>query len=288
MRVVFFASDKPRERILADAFGDGVKLAGDEFRVVPIGQQMDRPGEADVVCMVGVKSRELFRLYQHQGTHVVYIDKGYLRAGAESPVKVWEYWRVALNDHHPTVQLERRNDPESRRDEAGLAVNAWRKHGRHILLAGSSLKYHEFYGLKHPTVWAGKVVKQLREFTDRPIVYRPKPSWKEATPIAGASFSRGGDTTILEDLAGAHVIVTHGSNAVFEAGIAGVPSLTLGPAVTRMLSSRSPADIETPYLATYEERYRWLNNLMWWQWTMAEMATGACWRFLKPQIYGST
>lgn len=286
MKVVFFASDKPRERILADAFGEGVKLAGDEFAVQPLVADPE-PADADVVCMVGVKSRKLFRMHQDRGTHVIYLDKGYLRAGADSPVKLWEYWRVALDDHQPTKLMEKRHDSEARRDEAGLAVSAWRKKGNHILLAGSSLKYHEFYGLRHPTEWAGKLVKQLRGYTDREIIYRPKPSWSDATPIPGATFHAGGSTTILEDLANCHVLVTHGSNAVFEAQIAGVPTLTLGPAVSRPISSCSQDAVESPYLATYEERYRWLNNLMWWQWTMAEMASGQTWKFLKPQIYGA-
>lgn len=284
MKIVFFASDKPRERILADAFGYGVRKHGDEFSVTPLTPELV-PVDADVVCMVGVKSRELFKMHQQAGTHVVYLDKGYVREAAKSPVKLWKYWRVAMDDHQPTERLMRRELPWERWDDLRIVLPAWRKTGTHVLIAGSSEKYHQFYGLHHPTKWANKLVKALRGFTDRPIVYRPKPSWRDAEPIEGTRYSRG-EETIADALADCHVMVTHGSNACFEAQLGGIPTITLGPAVTNPISSRGQDSVEDPYLASYSERQRLLQNLAWWQWTLPEMAQGACWEFLKQEVYG--
>jgi hypothetical protein len=304
---VFWHSDKPRERLLADAFAQGARAHGDVVELHPL-EAEPRVLDCDVACMVGVKSRELFRAHFNAGSHVLYFDKGYTRHASPSPVKLWEYWRVALDAHQPTDRLARMPPPGvGRWDRLGLVMQPWRRgneedtatvselaqvsreHARkapgHILLAGSSQKYHDFYGLKDPTSWARKVVAALREETKREIVYRPKPSWKDAVPIEGTRFSSGAET-IDEVLAGAWAVVTHGSNACFEAVLAGVPVVALGDAVAKPISSTTLDAIESPRRASYVERLQWAARLSYWQWTMPEMATGQAWAFLRPQVFG--
>ncbi|MGE5713899.1 MAG: hypothetical protein ACM32F_08485, partial [Betaproteobacteria bacterium] len=172
MRVVFCHSDKPREHLLADAFAQGVRQHGDSCEMRALTPD-HAPVPAEVACMVGVKSRELYRAYTDQGTHVVYLDKGYTRHARPGPVKVWEYWRVSLDAHHPTARLGNPDMPHDRTDALGQVIKPWRKSGSGIVIAGSSQKYHDFYGLRHPTQWAQKLVKQLQRVApERPIIYR--------------------------------------------------------------------------------------------------------------------
>lgn len=205
------------------------------------------------------------------------------------PVKAWEYWRVAVDGHHPTRTLmatPRASDRmRAQMQRAELSLEPWRKAGEHIVIAGSSAKYHAFYGLPEPTEYAEELVRQLQRITGRPIVYRPKPSWRGAVPIGGARYSPR-DEGIEDVLSGAHVLVTHGSNACFEAVISGVPCIVLGDAVAKPISSQNLREIEMPYLATDEERDQWLANLGWCQWTLREFADGDAWAAIRPQIYG--
>lgn len=308
MRIAFWHSDKPRERLLADAFAQGARAHGDVVEFHPL-EPEPRVVDCDVACMVGVKSRELFRAHFNAGSHVLYFDKGYTRHAARSPVKLWEYWRVALDAHQPTDRLQRMTLTNGDRwDRLGLVMQPWRRANDtvdtttlsdlevvrravagsapgHIVLAGSSQKYHDFYGLKDPTSWARKVVAALRAETRREIVYRPKPSWKDAVPIEGTRFSSG-EESIEEVLAGAWAVVTHGSNACFEAVLAGVPVVVLGDAVAKPISSTAISEIESPRLAPYIDRLQWAARLAYWQWTMPEFASGEAWRFLRPQVFG--
>lgn len=285
MHVVFHHSDKPREVLLADAFAAGVRVHGDTSQLQPLtADKTTLPCE--VAVMVGVKSRDLYQAYYRQGTHVIYMDKGYTRASIPGPVKVWEYWRVSLDEHHPTEHLTKMAMPYDRADALGLVLKPWRRDGRRIILAGSSQKYHDFYGLRHPTDWARKVVRQIREVdAKREIVYRPKPSWKEATPIEGTTFCREGD--IYDLLTDAWCLVTHGSNAVFEAILEGVPCIVLGNAVAKPISSTTLKHLPFPDMRSYAVRHQWLANLAYWQWTMPEMMQGAAWAFLRPKIFGA-
>ena len=281
MRVCFWHSDKPRERLLADAFIAGVKAHGDEGFARPLLPEPEL-AECDVAVMVGVKSRPLFRMHWSAGIHLVYMDKGYTRHAARSPVKLWEFWRVAIDAHQPTEYLMREDFPADRWAALGLEFNPWRVRGAHIVLAGSSAKYHEFYGLTEPTTYYRKVIRHLRQVTSLPIIYRPKPSWRDASPIEGAEYSVGG--SIDEVLRGAHVLVTHGSNACFEAVLAGVPCVVLGDAAARPLGSVCLEGVNSPKLANLETREKWGRALAYCQWTMREFHDGAAWNYLRPRL----
>lgn len=284
LRVRFFRSDKSREGYLSDALLSGAARHGCRVSTTMLGENYDS-AEYDVACLVGVKSRTLYEHHHRAGIHVLYFDKGYSRHKSARAVGGWEYWRVSVDAHHPTAMLGSLAMPDDRWRRLGLEAKPWRrrKHG-HVLIAGSSAKYHDFYGLKHPTSWTRKLVGEIREHTDREIVYRPKPSWRDAEPVRGTRFSKLPET-IDDVLAECNVMVTHGSNACFEAMIAGVPSVILGDAVARPISSTEIAEIETPRMADDAERMRLLANLAYFQWTLPEMASGECWDFIRERLY---
>lgn len=285
MHVTFWHSDKPRERILAAAFAEGVKAHGDDFETRALRPEIE-VADCDVAIMVGVKSRGLFRAHHAAGAHVIYMDKGYTRHAGKGPVKTWEYWRVAVDAHQPTAYFMRENRPADRWERLGLSFLPWRRSepGDYILLAGSSQKYHDFYGLSDPTKYASKIVYHLSQISRRPIIYRPKPSWKEALPVPGAAFSRGNEQ-IGDLLPRTAILVTHGSNACFDAALAGVPSICLGPAVAVPISSTSFDDILAPRESSESERLQWAANLAYCQWTQPEMASGEMWRYVRAELY---
>lgn len=278
MRVKFLASDKKREQQLAKAFMAGVQRDGVAGVIEPLSAMPDLDN-IDVACMIGVKSKRLFDRCREAGVVPILFDKGYLRH-RRADARTWEYWRVSIASHHPTRYLYEGKANRARLQLLHLDVKRWRGYGLQIVLAGSSQKYHDFYGLPDPTTWAKEVVAEIRKHTDRPIIYRPKPSWQEAVEIEGTFFSKPTEN-IASVLGNAWALVTHGSNACFEAALMGVPSIILGDAVAKPISSTSIEDINDPMMG---ERGNWLQRLVHWQWTEREMSRGHCWRFMKPHI----
>jgi hypothetical protein len=281
LKVRFWMSDKPRERLLSEAFLEGVKRHGEEVDKRSLGEPMTP--DCDVAVMVGVKSRELWREHARAGVQLLYLDKGYDRHSRDDDIRGWEYWRVSVNGHQPTSKF-RPDYPDDRRRSFGWKFKPWRKAGKHILIAGSSAKYHDFYDLREPTDWAKKVIKSIRRTTRREIVYRPKPSWKDAVPIEDTRFS-GRDEKISDALKDCHCVVTHGSNACFEAMLAGVPSIVLGDAVMKPISSVEEHMVENPRLASDKERDQVLNFLAYQQWTQIEMLDGIAWPHIRRQFF---
>lgn len=239
--------------------------------------------DCDAAMMVGVKSRDLWRAHARAGVVCLYADKGYDRHSRTDDIRGWEYWRVAVGAHQPTSKF-RPDYPGDRLEQMGWEFRPWRERGDAIVIAGSSAKYHAFYDLKEPTDWTSKLIKCIEGQSSREIVYRPKPSWKDAVPINGSRFSPGSEK-IADVIRYAHCLVTHGSNACFEAMLMGVPSIVLGDAVMKPISSADLAELESPRLASDAEREAVLRFLAYQQWSMAEMLDGKAWPTIRRQIF---
>ena len=286
MKVRFLKGGNARETHLSNALEVGIKKHGDTLEVIDKGGDITL--DCDVVAFCGVKSREIYQAYTRASIRVVYFDKGYSRHSRTDDVRGWEYWRWAVNSHQPTCKFR----PDYPSDRLALLAAAghgwefkpWRKKGNHVVIAGSSQKYHDFYQLKPPADYYQKLSKYLNGYTDRQIVYRPKPSFKDAAPILGAGYSM--KESISTALEGAHCLVTHGSNACFEAMLAGVPSIIIGEAVAKPISSVSIKEIESPRLASDEERSAWLRWLSYQQFTENEMKSGLAWEVIRDQLIG--
>lgn len=276
MKILGFHSKKDLDSDLVQAFIEGCGARGETAKVYSA-DYPDSP-ECDAVVIFGVKGRERFEQYRAAGVNTIYLDKGYVRRSIKHPIKRMEFWRVAVNAHHPTAYLDDMKSPRDRWDALGIKAQDWRA-GREVVFAGSSEKFHEFHGLADPTSYARKVVQLIEQRTRRHIIYRPKPSWDGAVPIHGAEFSNEGKIRHL--LNTAHALVTYGSNACFEAVVLGVPCIILGDAVARPISSTSIDDIEAPRRATDEERIQWLSDIAYCQWTPHEFASGDAWTHLR-------
>lgn len=289
MKVVFLFADKEREEVLADAFLAGVAADGHEVEKVQKTSLREGVPDGDVFCMVGVKSLKMFRRVEDAGKQILFFDKGYFRH--RGPNRTWEYWRIAVNSHHPTDYIAKATHGSTRWEKIsrrrGALIRPWRENGNHILIAGSSEKYHSFCNLESPTDYARKLIKAIGRLSERPICYRPKPTWKEAVPIKGARFSPATES-FQSAASGAWAVVTHGSNAGFDAILTGIPSIVLGNGIARPVSSTSLEEVENPYLATDAERSQWLANIAWCMFTEEEMAGGLAWEAIKPQLFGKT
>lgn len=291
MKVIAWVSDnKNRERLLAKAIAEGVQRSGDQCDVLvkPAGG----PPEVlacDFVCFVGVKNRDNFRRYQEAGINWGYFDKGYIRRLAEKDDRSAEfmtYWRVAVNAHQPLSFVTTVKKDDTRARQQDLRLEPWRERGEAILIDGSSAKHYSFAQYGDPTAIARALVAQLKGISDRPIIYRPKPSWTGARPIAGTEYSNGKD--FRPAFARTHVLVTYGSNLCFDAALAGVPSIVLGEGIARPISSTSILDCETPHLASDADRQQWLNNVAWCQFKLEEFRSGLAWRTMREMIECAT
>jgi hypothetical protein len=301
VKVVFWASEKPREQMLAAVFARGCKEHGDTFEIRKTGDYgedeagNDRkfPGPMDgddVAIFFGVKGRspQLLKDYRARRRSTVYLDKGYTRQKGTDEVGHTLYTRVAVNAGSPVAYMMDRKWPADRFERLGIEIKPLRplSPAGHVIYASSSQKYHDFHSLGEAQDSAQKIFKRIRKLTHRQLVFRPKPSDKRMRAIHGVALSTGSQT-IADALRGCHALVTYGSTAAMDAVLAGVPAIVLGDAIARPVAQTEMEEdrhVENPFFPRDEARQRWANAMAWMQWTTKEFRSGEAWKYIREEI----
>lgn len=280
MKVCFLHADDAEEIGLAQAFAAGVSAAGDEGYTVAKGHPdwMD----ADCVAMVGVKSYRSWQDCQDMGQRTILVDRGYFRAN--------KFFRFSIDYHNPTGYVAMARHDGKRWDALHETVGPWHD-GKYVLIAGSSAKYHKWYGLDgDPNSYCESIANRLIKLGCQ-VMYRPKVGWRGKRPITGTEYHRlsnmgagRANYGIFRALLKASCLVTHGSNACVEALAYGVPAVVLGSGVTRCVSSTHVEDALDPRKADMDARRQVLANLAWCQFSRNEMSEGFAWRHLRTVL----
>jgi hypothetical protein len=144
--------------------------------------------------------------------------------------------------------------------KASSCVLPWEKNGNHIVIAAPTRTYAKFHGTRD---WIADTIDALARVTDRQMVIRDKEQCLRRP--------------LMEDLAGAHALVTHGSNAAVEAVILGCPVFVDKSSAAVLVGKTDLKEIEKP---VYPNRTMWLNSLAYSQFSEAELVDGTLWKLL--------
>lgn len=265
-----------RSKIISDAMANGIRHMGD--KVIRHYEGGYRAPDSQVVCYYGHEGRNIqaAKDYQAAGGKAVYCDLGWF--GRRYGGRWTGYHKVVVNSRHPNAYFQRRSYPVNRARFLNVTVKPWKRTGRFILLAGMSDRCAISLGYK-PNQWEREAIDALQKVTDRPIVYRPKPSWKGATPLAGTTYSvRPEEAEHLYPDCWA--VVTHHSNVAVEGLVEGIPAFCWDGVAVPM-ASQDITQIENPVYPAGREQ--WIANICWQQWSVEEIRQGLAWRHLKDE-----
>lgn len=259
-----------RSTCIAEAMAAGARACGDEASLIA-GFALPPFGSADVGVAYGWGHPKMFDAYRARGGASVYVDLGWWD---RKPVgrELGGFHKVVVNGREPV--LGARNYPSDRFDAFGLKIAPWRQEGRHVVLAGMSAKSAHTRGYG-PQEWELRALDAIRQATNLPVLYKPKPSWLAASPIPDTVFAQG--MTIEQALVDAWALVTLHSNTAVDALLAGVP-VHVAEGVAAGFSTPL-ADLERPRYP--EGRAQLMANIAYAQWSVPEIASGACWAHLK-------
>jgi hypothetical protein len=255
---------------------EGIAAAGD---VPVLAYEHEFAGQpvADAAVFYGLEGRlpHVFAAYKGIG-RAVYVDLGYWdrRRGG----RFAGFHKIAVNARHPTAYFRRPAHPPDRLRAVAAPIKPWRRNGRHVLVAGMGDKGARAEGYA-TEAWERWAIGELQRYTARPIVYRPKPSWKKARPIAGTIYSPR-TREVADELRDCWAVVTHHSNVAVDAIMAGVPAFCW-EGVAACMSGQELAGIESPPMP--DGREQWAADIAYTQWSVEEMRTGAAWRHLRQE-----
>lgn len=268
-----------RSRLVCDAMAEGIRKIGDKtWTVATTAYSRAHTKPISVFYGMAAPLNRIFAEAREDGRTAIYVDLGYW--GRHEGGRYRGFHKVCINGRHPTAYFQKRQHDYSRAAALGVKIEPWRPGGDHILLAGMSGKSSHVDGFE-PNQWEREAIEALRAATSRTIIYRPKPSWKAAVPLAGTTFSP--KTQPLEEvLQNCHAVVTHHSNVAVDAIVSGIPAFCQ-EGVGAPLSKHSLAGIDTPFRPGDDERRQWVADIAWTQFSIAEMATGLPWRHIRDE-----
>src|SRR5262245_695587 len=221
-----------------------------------------------VIPIVGCtpEFRQTIAHWRREGRTWVYWVRGYLRrvfathlpTGAQLGIP-GGYYRWHLN--RPQMgQIYDVPDDRWKRLKLDTHVRPWNRNGRHIVVADT---LPDYWNLFSDPDWTARIVAQLKTYTDRPIVVRPKESWT---------------SPLYEELRHAHCLVAHGSIAAIESVVMGCPVFVDEMCAASLVGSTNFNQVETP---VYPERMPWLHSLAYCQFTEDELVDGTMWRLIR-------
>lgn len=215
------------------------------------------------VVMRGITKHKYMQACREAGRDFYYVDTGYFGNGQAKL-----YHRITKNDVQNFGPIVER--PRDRLRATGIRLRKFTS-GSSILLAPPSQKLLKNYGIDLEQ-WLEHTVTTIKQYSDRPIVIRPKQIRKlrQSTDTI--------ESALDQDV---HCLVTFSSIAAGEALLYGKPAITLGPNAAAPLCSQSLSEIENPRIPTLDEVEQWAAHLAYCQFSVGEMRDGTAWRILN-------
>ena len=172
--------------------------------------------------------------------------------------------------------------------DTGLTLKDYQTSGNYILIC---LQRNGGWSMRGLDVmqWCNTVIKELRRYTDRPIVVRGHPGDKKLQTylklnMPGVTISST-QRPIQDDLKNAWATVVYNSSPGVASLIEGVPVFALDPdpnySQYSEVVNHKLADIESP--KTYD-RQVWVERISMSHWKFAELISGEAWAFMRSYV----
>ena len=195
-----------------------------------------------------------------RGRNFIYWDRGYAR-------RVFATWLPRGSDggyyrwHLNNYQMQSIADvSDDRWKSLDTKVTPWQRNPKgHILIACPTPTYEKFHAIEG---WTEKTLRRLARITNRQVVTRDKESKR----------------ALQDDLNGAFVMVSHGSNAAVEGVICGCPVVVDSSSAAALVGVTELEQVENPI---YPDRQKWLHSLAYNQFNEKELVDGTLWRLIQ-------
>ena len=213
---------------------------------------------------VGGGSRKAIQHCQSINRPFYFVDTGYYGNG-----KMKKVHRVTKNNMQNLGPIIER--PMDRAKQFGYRFKKF-KPGSKILICPPSLKIMDLYNMPSPEDWVKQIVMKLKNYTDRPIEVRLKPTRQE----------RVTNNTIQQALADdVHCLITYNSIASVEALMEGKPAIVLGPNAAGVIAETELSNIENPKIPNRDEMDAFMAHLAYCQFHVSELRSGVAWRIVN-------
>ena len=188
-------------------------------------------------------------------------------------------WKVAIDGINRDANFGNGGNDSTRANQLGLKLKPWSLGGDRIIICGQHDKSNQWKDMPTMSTWLLDTIKQIRERTDMPIVWRPHPR----CPVPGIEHEyknvrREQPIQVKDtyddfdfDCTGAYAVVNWSSNPATHAVMQGVP-VFVGP--SSLAYDVGNKDFTTIGMPKRPDRTQWLNDIAHTEWTLEEITEG--------------
>lgn len=219
--------------------------------------------------------------------HTVIVDSNLFNyKNKDHPI---HYSRYSLDGVFPTTGNYMWDNPNPTRwqqisRDLGISLKDWRTNGSHILICTQRNGGWSMQGLSVPQ-WLDQIVKDIRKYSDRPIVVRGHPGDKLAKQYLQSKpgvYTVSRNESILNDFKNAWAVITYNSTPGVAASIEGIPAFVTDPkpeiSQAYPVANIDLSKIENP---EFKDRQGWVEKLSMCHWHFGELENGSAWSHIK-------
>jgi hypothetical protein len=225
------------------------------------------------------------------GKHSLIIDSNLFLYADTTNSK--HYLRYSLDGVFPTTGNYFTDNVDPSRwlqisNDLGIKLENWNTNGKHILVCLQRNGGWSMGGLDVMD-WLRKIIKEIKQYSDRPIVVRAHPGDKKARQylkLNEPNVKISSSKSIVEDFQKAHACVTYNSSPGVAAAIQGVQVFITDPQPQTSqafgVAHTDLSKLEEPIIDF--DRQTWVEKLCMSHWNFDELSSGKAWKVIREYL----
>ena len=251
---------------------------------------LNRSVNADVAVIWSVlwrgrmeRYKRIWDDYRKLGKPVIVIEVGGLRRN--------ESFKIGINGINRKADFANQEFDDKRWPLFKHNFKPWNPTGDIIVICGQHDASEQWKGLPRMGQWIQQQIKEIRQYTTRPILVRPHPrnniDFKESdfdnvkVRHPKRDFRTYDDTDFKATLERTWAVVNHSSNPAMEAVINGIPVFVSEDSLCHDVGNIHLRDINTPAMPN---RHTWAHKLAYTEWFEHEIEQGLPWKRIKKRL----
>ncbi len=284
MRIEVWPEHGPlNSKNIFEAFIESLRNDGHEVIV-------NQDANADVAVIWSVlwrgrmeKNRSIWNKYRQSGRPVIVLEVGGLKRNIT--------FKVGINGINREADFANQEFDGERWKKFNINFKPWNPTGDMIVICGQHDASEQWKNLPRMEQWIEKQIKEIRQYTTRPILVRPHPRNHVGFPkdkfknvkirIPKRDFTTYDDTDFKATLERTWAVVNHSSNPAMEAVFNGIPVFVSDKSLCYEVGNEKLIDINTPAMP---KRTDWANKLAYTEWWEDEIRQGLPWERIKKRL----